>query len=314
MKNDYPSYLKLCDSGRLRELVEILEDKVKSCGLCPWKCKVDRKRKRDVVCRAGYFPEVSSYNLHFGEEPPISGTNGSGTIFFTGCQLRCVYCQNYPISQLRNGVEVSFEELAKMMLWLQEKGAHNINFVTPTPWIFQIVKSLEIAVKKGLKIPIVYNTSGYEDRDVLKLIEGVVDIYMPDIKYAEETYAKKFSKAHRYFEIAKSAVKEMHRQVGVLKIKNGIAVKGLLIRHLVLPNNVSSTEKVLKFISEEISKETYVSLMSQYFPAYRAKEYEEISRMITPEEYERAIFYFKKYGLKNGWLQGVPLGDDFSGI
>ncbi len=299
-----PIYIETYKKGFLKKKVIELEKRISSCDLCPWKCKANRvKSKEKSVCGGGYFPMVSSYNLHFGEEPPISGYNGSGTIFMTGCQLRCVYCQNYPISQLRYGEEYSFEEFADMMLELQSKGAHNINIVTPTPWIFQIVKALEIAVKKGLKIPIVWNTSGYEDVEALKFLDGIVDIYLTDIKYSDNKYSLKYSKAKSYFEIAKQAVKEMFSQVGNLVMKDGIAVRGVIIRHLVLPENISGLDKILRFLKEEISSEIYISLMSQYFPAYKANNYKELSRKISSKEYEKALELLDFYGFHNGWIQ-----------
>ncbi len=301
---EYPVYLKTFESGDLRRRINFLEEKIEFCELCPWKCKADRKSDdKRSVCGGGYYPKVSSYNLHFGEEPPISGYRGSGTIFLTGCQLRCVYCQNYPISQLRYGNEYSFEEFADMMIELQHNGAHNINFVTPTPWIFQIIKSLEIAIKKGLKIPIVWNTSGYEELEALKFLDGIVDIYLTDIKYSDDRYALKYSKAKSYFSIVKRAVIEMYSQVGDLVMEEGIGKKGLIIRHLVLPENISGFEKILKFLKEDISSNVYISLMSQYFPAYRADEFPELSRKITRGEYDKALYLLEKYGFKNGWIQ-----------
>jgi putative pyruvate formate lyase activating enzyme len=298
-----PEYIKLYESGKLKEIRDRLEESIISCKLCPWHCKTDRTKDKTGVCKGGYLPEISSYNLHYGEEPPISGEKGSGTIFFTGCQLRCVFCQNYPISQLRNGKQVEFGELAEIMLNLQSRGAHNINLVTPTPWVFQIVKSLYIAIGKGLKIPIVWNTSGYEDEKTLKLIEGVVDIYLTDIKYSDDKSAKKLSRANNYFNIAKKGVKEMFRQVGNLIIKSGIAKKGLIVRHLVLPDNLSGSDKVLKFLRDEISKEVFISLMSQYFPAYKAIEIKSLNRPVNKKEYDRVLELLEKYGLTNGWIQ-----------
>ncbi len=298
-----PEYMKLYESGKLKEIAEKLEEAVIACNLCPWHCKTDRRKEKTGVCKGGYLPEISSYNLHFGEEPPISGTQGSGTIFFTGCQLRCVFCQNYPISQLRNGKQLEFEELADIMIELQKRGAHNINLVTPTPWIFQIVKSLLIAVQRGLNIPIVWNTSGYEDIKTLKLIEGVVDIYLTDIKYSDDKPAKRLSMANNYFSIAKEGTKEMFRQVGNLITENGIAKKGLIVRHLVLPNNLSGSEKVLEFLRKEISKDVFISLMSQYFPAYKAIDNKLLNRPLNKKEYDSVLESLEKNGLSNGWIQ-----------
>ncbi len=301
---EYPLYIKTFESGELNKRINQLKEKIRSCDLCPWRCKADRRADdKKSVCGGGYYPKVSSYNLHFGEEPPISGYSGSGTIFLTGCQLRCVYCQNYPISQLRYGNEYSFEEFADMMIELQHKGAHNINFVTPTPWIFQILKSLEIAIKKGLEIPIVWNTSGYEDIEALKFLDGIVDIYLTDIKYSDDRYSLKYSKAKSYFSIVKKAVIEMYSQVGDFVMEDGVGKRGLIIRHLVLPENISGFEEILKFLKEDVSSNVFISLMSQYFPAYRANEFPELSRKITKEEYDRALYLLEKYGFKNGWIQ-----------
>ena len=304
MMKEYPLYLKTFESGELKKRINQLKEKIRTCDLCPWRCRADRKEDdKKSVCGGGYYPKVSSYNLHFGEEPPISGYSGSGTIFLTGCQLRCVYCQNYPISQLRYGNEYSFEEFADMMIELQHKGAHNINFVTPTPWIFQILKSLEIAIKKGLEIPLVWNTSGYEDIEALKFLDGIVDIYLTDMKYSDDRYSLKYSKAKSYFSIVKKAVIEMYSQVGDFVMEDGIGKRGLIIRHLVLPENISGFEEILKFLKENVSSNVFISLMSQYFPAYRANEFTELSRKITKEEYDRALYLLEKYGFKNGWIQ-----------
>ncbi len=247
---------------------------------------------------------VSSYNLHHGEEPPISGSRGSGTIFFTNCILRCVYCQNYPISQLGVGKVYTHRDLADMMLYLQRKGAHNINFVTPTHFVPSILKALVIAVERGFRLPLVYNTSGYERAETLKILDGIVDIYLPDIKYSSDLMAKKYSKAKDYVRYNREALKEMFRQVGPLRLnREGVAVRGLLIRHLVLPNDIAGSEESLRFIARELSPEVPISLMSQYFPAYRAKDIRELSRPILPEEYERVLELMERFGLRRGWIQ-----------
>ncbi len=302
----YPSYISLVESGEIEKRIEKLYELLSPCRLCPRKCKARRKENKFGFCRLGESPKVSSYNLHFGEEPPISGYNGSGTIFFTGCNLGCVFCQNYPISHLHHGREVTVDELSSMMLYLQRKGAHNINLVTPTPQVHAIVKAIDIAAKKGLRIPIVYNCGGYESEEVLDLLDGIVDIYMPDMKYGNNESARKYSGAKDYVEIAKRAIKKMHDQVGDLTFnEDGTAKRGLLVRHLVLPNDLSGTEEVLKFIRYEISRNTYVSLMSQYFPAYRASEFPELSRRITREEFKRAEDTLISLGLTNGWIQKI---------
>ncbi len=273
------------------------------CMLCPRKCGINRLNGMRGYCMIGKNVKVSAYNIHFGEEPPISGVSGSGTIFFAGCNLRCVFCQNYPISQLNNGNEISICNLSDIMIELQDRGAHNINFVTPTHVIPQIISAISGAREKGLNIPIVYNSGGYESVESLKLLEGMVDIYMPDIKYSDDNMAEKYSGAQGYWNIAKEAVKEMYRQVGTLKIQNGIAERGLLIRHLVLPDDIAGSKKVFEFLCEHISAKTYVSIMAQYHPANKSSLYPEIDRKIDAEEYEKVIEYADGLGLCNGWRQ-----------
>jgi putative pyruvate formate lyase activating enzyme len=265
---------------------------------------VNRLVGQQGFCRSGKEVIISSYNSHFGEEPPLVGSSGSGTIFFTNCNLRCVYCQNYPISQLGNGNKVTLLELAKIMLELQKRRCHNINLVTPTHFVPQILKGLQLAIKMGLYIPIVYNTSGYESVGTLKLLDGVVDIYLPDARYADNKIAKKYSAAPNYFEVMKKALKEMYRQVGELIInKSGVAHSGLIVRHLVLPGGLSGTRKIMRFIAREISPHTYISLMAQYFPAYQAGQFPSLSRKINREEYREALQAFKEEGLEDGWFQ-----------
>jgi len=285
--------------GKLQKRVEKLFKILKNCEICPRKCHVNRLKGEKGYCQLGYLPMVSAFHPHFGEETPLVGRYGSGTIFMTSCNLSCVYCQNYEISQLRIGEEVSFERLAEMMIELQNLGCHNINFVTPTPQVPQIVKSLEIAIKMGLKIPLVYNTNAYDSVKTLKLLDGIFDIYMPDAKYSDDKIATKYSSAPNYFEIIKKTIKEMHRQVGDLVIsEEGIAVRGLIVRHLVLPNNLAGSEKIFEFISKEISKNTFINIMDQYWPAYKAHQYPELSRRISEEEFQEAIKLTKKFGLK----------------
>jgi putative pyruvate formate lyase activating enzyme len=294
----YPSYLKLSKKD-LKERIEKLFEILKNCEICPRKCHVNRLKEEKGYCQIGYFPVVSAYHPHFGEESPLVGKYGSGTIFMTSCNLSCIYCQNYEISQLRMGKEVSFERLAEMMIELQNLGCHNINFVTPTHQVPQIVKALEIAIEKGLKIPLVYNTNSYDSVKILKLLDGIFDIYLPDAKYSNNEIAKKYSNAPNYFEIMKSAIKEMHRQVGDLIInEEGIVVRGLIIRHLVLPNNLAGSEKIFEFIAKEISKNTFLNIMDQYWPAYKACQYPELARRITNEEFQETMNLAKKFGLK----------------
>jgi len=299
----YPRYLNIKEEEfdrRIEKAYKLLSP----CEVCPRKCKANRLEGEEGFCRSSEEVIVSSYNAHFGEEPPLVGYFGSGTIFFTNCNLKCVYCQNYPISQLGNGNKVSLSELAKIMLALQKRKCHNINLVTPTHFVPQILKSLKLAIKMGLRIPIVYNTSGYDSVNTLKLLDGVVDIYLPDARYADNKIAKKYSAAPNYFEIMKKAVKEMHRQVGDLVTdKIGVARTGLIVRHLVLPEGLSGTKKIMRFIAREISPHTYISLMAQYFPAYQAGQFPPLSRRINREEYREALRAFKEEGLENGWFQ-----------
>ncbi len=304
MDSPYPSYRILLEKGLFEDRIDNARRLFSPCILCPRKCKAKRLKGEKGLCRTADELYIASYNLHFGEEPPISGYRGSGTIFFTWCNLRCVYCQNYPISQLGIGRRISIEELAKYMVYLQRKGAHNINLVTPTHYIFQIINAIYIAARNGLSIPIVWNTSGYESREGLSLLSDIVDIYLTDIRYFNNKYALKYSLAPNYKEYVIDAVKLMHDQVGDLVLDNeGIAKKGLIVRHLILPNDISSTKEVLKFIYNEISPYTYISLMNQYFPAYRALEFPEIGRKITKREFEEAVSYVKNIGFENGWIQ-----------
>lgn len=291
--------------SELLKRIEAAYALMEECKLCPRECGVNRLRNDKLgFCRSGIDAVVSSCAPHHGEEPPLSGTNGSGTIFFANCNLRCVYCQNYPISQLGHGVKRTPGELACQMLWLQEQGCHNLNLVTPTHFVPQILKALAVARERGFRLPVVYNSSGYESAKTLKLLEGVVDIYLPDMRYSDNDAANRFSLAPGYLEVNRAAVQEMYRQVGNLVMGgDGIAKRGLVVRHLVLPNCISGTEEVMRFLSEEISKDVYVSLMNQYFPTYRAAEFKDLSRRITPKEYEEAYLSMKSHGLGNGWLQ-----------
>ena len=272
------------------------------CKLCPRECDINRSAGEVGDCRIGYGPVYSSANLHHGEEPPISGTRGSGTIFLTSCNLHCIFCQNYPKSQLRNGIETTPQGLANLNL--QDRTAHNINFVTPTHQAAAIFESLIIAYRQGLNLPLVYNSNGYESLEMLKLWDGIMDIYMPDSKYACDEAAKSVSKAVDYVHHNRISLKEMHRQVGLLELNGeGVAQRGLLIRHLVLPGGLTDSEEVLRFIAEELSPKTYISLMSQYFPAYKAHDHDLLKRRINSEEYEQVVDALEKHGLDNGWTQ-----------
>jgi putative pyruvate formate lyase activating enzyme len=286
-------------NNKIKKAYKLME----KCELCPRKCGVNRLKGRIGFCKAGLLPMVSSFHGHFGEEPPISGKNGSGTIFFTHCSLRCVFCQNHPISQSGQGREISIEELAVMMLDLQGQSCHNINFVTPTHYMTQVLEAVFLAREKGLKLPLVYNCGGYESLEALEILDGVIDIYMPDMKYSNDAPAERYSNAPDYFEVNKKAVKEMHRQVGCLETEKGIAKKGLLIRHLVLPDNLAGSKEIFEFIAKELSPDTYVNIMAQYYPCHLAHRFPEIDRRITAGEYMEAIRLAKGAGLKNGFRQ-----------
>ena len=288
-KDFIPAYLRLSKTS-LKGKIQQAEEILKNCTLCPRKCEVDRTSGEVGFCKTGNKPFVSSYNPHFGEERPLVGRHGSGTIFFTNCNLGCLFCQNWTISHLGEGGVVSFETLSEIMLTLQNCGCHNINFVTPTHQVPMILKSLEIAIDKGLKIPLVYNCGGYESVETLKILDGIIDIYMPDFKYTDSEVAMKYSKAKDYPQVAKAAIKEMHRQVGDLVMDDrGIALRGLLVRHLVLPEGLAGTEEVVKFLIEEISPDTYTNIMAQFYPCYNAVEYLPLDRRITNAEYRRAV-------------------------
>lgn len=296
-----PSYISLYENGILDEIKNKLLEELGSCDLCPHKCKVNRNNDETGFCEIGRLAKVSNFFLHFGEEQELVGEGGSGTIFFSGCNLRCIFCQNYTLSHLGEGQIVTPQELAGMMLVLQNNGAENINFVTPTQVIAQIIEALPLAINKGLTLPLVYNCGGYENPEVLRLIKGIFDIYMPDIKYADDEIAAKFSCAPDYWEKVKTVIKEMYSQVGDLLIEEGIAKRGLLLRHLVLPQRLAGSFEILDFIKEEISLDTYVNIMEQYRPCYRAGEFKELSRRLTDREYEEVIEYAQKIGLYRGF-------------
>lgn len=297
-----PSYISLYESGELEERVEKLREFLKSCVLCPRRCGVDRTMGEKGYCGAGEQLTVSSVFAHFGEEQPLVGVYGSGTIFLTHCNLKCIFCQNYDISHEGRGGVVSPKELALQMIALQAKGTHNINFVTPTHYVPQIVEALPIAVEMGLEIPLVFNCGGYESIEVIRLLEEIFDIYMPDYKFADPNSAKRYLDAPDYPDVVKDVLKEMHHQVGVLKVDfRGIAARGLLIRHLVMPGGENESKKVFEFIAGELSEETYVNVMEQYRPEYRACEFAEIARPITGNEYIEAISHAREAGLSRGF-------------
>lgn len=274
------------------------------CELCPHKCGINRIKCEIGRCKATDKIKVALYSVHDFEEPCISGEKGSGTIFFSNCNLNCVFCQNYEISQEGKGKEITIERLAEIFLEQQERNVENINLVTPTSYAYQIIEAIKIAKNKGLNIPIVYNTNGYESLETLKMLEGYIDIYLPDFKYYYNDIAKKYSKVDKYFEIATEAIKEMYRQVGSPIInEEGIMKKGLIIRHLIIPNNINNSKKVLKWIKENIDKNVYVSVMAQYFPTHKAKEIKEISRKLTKEEYSEVEQYLYDLDIENGYIQ-----------
>ncbi len=283
------AYLKLTKK-ELSERIKSAESILRNCTLCPSRCQVDRTAGKVGFCRTGDKPFISSWNPHFGEERPLVGRYGSGTIFFSHCNLGCLFCQNWTISHAGEGSTVYPETLADIMLTLQQYGCHNINLVTPTHQIPMILRSLEKAIQKGLSVPIVYNCGGYESGESLKILDGIIDIYMPDFKYSDPGAAEKYSKAKDYPSVAKAAIKEMHRQVGDLVIdERGIALRGLIVRHLVLPGGMAGTEAIVKFIAEEISPETYTNIMAQYYPCYKAVEHPPLDRRITNNEYRKAV-------------------------
>lgn len=280
-----------------------IEAKLKCCKICPHNCKINRLQQIGR-CKSTDKIKIALYSVHNFEEPCISGDNGSGTIFFSNCNMNCVFCQNYEISQLGRGKEITIEELADIMIKQQERNVQNINLVTPTSYVLHIIEAIKIARKNGLKIPIVYNTNGYDSIETLKMLEGYIDIYLPDLKYYYNDLAKKYSKVDNYFEIATKAIQEMYRQVGAPVLdENGVMKKGLMIRHLILPNEVKNSKKVLKWIKNNIDSNVYVSIMAQYFPTYKAKTIHEISRKITKEEYEKIENYLYELNLENGYIQ-----------
>lgn len=294
-----PSYLALARTGELEKRRDRALALLKECRLCPHECRVDRlSDERGGVCRTGRRAAVASYSAHFGEESPLVGHGGSGTIFISSCNLLCTFCQNYEISHYGEGVEVTPEQMAAMMLTLARSGCHNINFVTPSHVVPQILEGLSIAARHGLRMPLVYNSGGYDGIETLRLLEGIFDIYMPDFKFWNNEEAKHFCRAADYRERAMEAIKEMHRQVGDLLIsESGVAVKGLLVRHLVMPNDLAGTAEIMKFLAREISPDTYVNVMDQYRPCFRASEDAVINRRISGREYADAVEAAGRAGL-----------------
>ena len=298
------AYQEIYQSGELEERIERARAILECCELCPRRCRVNRLQGETGICRTANEAAVSSYGPHFGEEAPLVGSQGSGTIFFTHCNLRCMFCQNYTISQLGDGKPASKGEIASMMLALQQRGCHNINFVSPTHVVPQILEALQVAAGLGLSIPLVYNSGGYDSMETLKLLDGIIDIYMPDMKYSDGMNARRFSGVKEYPSVNQAAVKEMHRQVGDLELdEHGVAKRGLLVRHLVLPNGIAGTEGVVRFLAQEVSLNTYLNVMAQYYPSHRAFKIPVLSRPLTREEFAQAVKLAREHGLER--LDGV---------
>jgi putative pyruvate formate lyase activating enzyme len=309
-------YLALYRSGELKRRAEIMEARLASCDICPRKCGVNRLNGEPGFCHSGALPIVDTVCQHLGEEPPISGTKGSGTVFFGNCNLRCVYCQNHQISQnwrKMRSKEIDCHTLAEKLLYLQnELGCHNINFVSPSHFVPQILKTLLLAVPMGLKIPLVYNTSGYDSLEVIKTLDGIIDIYLPDLRYASDKIAKRFSQAPDYVEHAHAAIKEMYRQVGTLLTDgNDIAQRGLIVRHLILPGRLAGSEESLTWLANEVSPSVSISLMAQYYPTHHATRFPVLSRGITEEEYFEVVDLLDKLEMENGWIQEMSAPENY---
>ena len=311
-----PGYLTLYRSGELKRRAEALEARLASCDICPRKCGVNRLNGELGFCHSGALPIVDTVCRHLGEEPPISGTKGSGTVFFGNCNLRCVYCQNHQISQNWRKMqtkEMEYQALAEKLLYLQnELGCHNINFVSPSHFVPQILETLLLAVPMGLNIPLVYNTSGYDSLETIKALDGIIDIYLPDFRYASDEIAKRFSQAPDYVEHNRNVIKEMYRQVGKLKTdENDIAQRGLIVRHLILPEKLAGSEESLTWLAKEVSPEVNISLMAQYYPAHHAPRFPALSRGITEAEYNEVVDLLDKLGLENGWIQELSAPESY---
>jgi putative pyruvate formate lyase activating enzyme len=310
-----PRYLKLAKSGELKKRAEQLAGRLSSCDICPRDCHVNRVAGERGYCHSGYLPIVASFCDHHGEEPAISGARGSGTIFFGNCNLSCVYCQNHQISQdwkeqSRNEVEIS--ELARDMIYLQDRGCHNINFVSPSHFVPQVVKAVEEAAGMELHIPLVYNSSGYDSPETVTALDGIIDIYLPDIRYSSDSAAARYSGAKDYVINSRQAIKEMYRQVGdLLTDEEGIAISGLIVRHLILPNGLAGTAESFEWLVKELSPSVTLSVMAQYSPQFKAGQFPEIARKISRDEYESAIAVLERLGLENGWLQEMEASDNY---
>jgi putative pyruvate formate lyase activating enzyme len=316
VKADEPGYLALYRSEELARRVARLEARLADCDICPRQCGAKRLEGETGTCNSGLMPIVASAGAHHGEEPAISGSRGSGTIFFGNCNLRCVYCQNYQISQMpevQRHNTISTGELAGHMLYLQDElGCHNINLVTPSHFVPQIARAVLEAVPLGLRIPLVYNTSSYDAVATLQELDGVVDIYLADLRYAADKMARRYSRVHHYVASSRAAIKEMQRQVGDLQLDdNGVARRGLIIRHLILPHDIAGSRDSLTWLVSEVSPHVAVSVMSQYYPAHKARKYRELNRKITPEEYAAVAEIVAELGIENGWMQGMASADSY---
>jgi putative pyruvate formate lyase activating enzyme len=304
-----PAFVKLDETRELAERASRARESLRSCKLCPRECEVDRVAGEIGFCRAGATARVYRHMVHGGEEPAISGTGGSGTIFLSHCTMRCRYCQNHRMSQGGEGTDRSVDELADMIGWLARAGCHNVNYVSPTQFLPHILESLEAARRSGDVLPVVWNTSGYESQFALELLDGVVDVYLADIRYTSNDVARELSDAPDYVEVSEAALEEMQRQVGTLELdEDGIARRGLIVRHLVLPGGRSGTPEAMRFVAERLGRDTYVSLMSQYYPAYVASGIPGIDRRITRREWAEAVDALEEAGLANGWIQQYPDG------
>jgi len=306
-----PSYSALHRSGELARRIERVHHLMEDCRLCPRECCIDRLRGQSGFCRSGALARVYKYKVHHGEEPPISGTRGSGIVFFSNCTLRCSYCQNAPMSHQGRGTDLSADRLADIFLFLQNNGCHNLNLVTATHFLLPVLQALDLAAARGLHLPIVWNTSGYESPILLGLLDGIVDIYLPDMKYADPEAARNYSAAPDYPVVNLAAVEEMFRQVGYLRCdREGTAHRGLIIRHLVLPHDLAGTETIMRLISDRISRHVHVSLMSQYLPVGSARQDRLLNRSVTKQEYRRAVRALQEAGLSRGWTQHAPVGPE----
>ena len=311
-----PGYIALYHSGELELRAQALEARLASCDICPRECKVNRLDNETGFCRSACLPIVSAVCAHHGEEPAISGSRGSGTIFFGNCNMRCVYCQNYQISQnwkKQKSKEMDCHTLAENMLYLQDElGCHNINFVSPSHFVPQIIRAVVQAVPMGLRVPLVYNTNGYDSIASLKELDGIISVYLPDLRYASDKRAKKLSHTADYVVRARQAIKEMYRQVGDLVVDEfGLAQRGLIVRHLILPNGLADSEKTLTWLAQELSPTVTVSIMSQYLPLHKAQRIPLLSRKISPAEYERVLRLLSDTGLENGWIQEMGAADSY---